>query len=255
MSSWKRIGLWSILLAAAGWLGACFTEIGNAEDEKLVDAEFRIEYSMAGALARIPAAAATESVQIDLFQLGVLEGEFNTPEGKEFHLWKQPPPGLPADFTGKDKGAVLPEARAPSIAWEDLGLECLFATPIPLDSGRFDFDAFQDRGYIKGTYANAGKVSPFLFALPGASQLEFRYPRRMLDHWLLGGAYHLEFVFYAARWLAGAPLANAVPTLDRNGKAIVILDSLNNPAEYQRLRNRFLESFNTAEVFFHQDPD
>lgn len=261
MSPWKRTGLWSMLLAAAGWLGACFTEIGNAEDEKLVDAEFRIEYAMDGALQRLSAAgavagtAAPESVLIDQFYVGVLEGEFNTQEGQEYHLWKQASPGLPADFTGKDRSAVLPEMTAPPIAWRDLGLECVFAVPAPLESGRFDFDAFQDRGYIKGTYAAAGAVSPFLFALPGASQLEFRYPRRMLDQWLADGAYHLEFVFYASRWLSGASLADAATTLDRKGKSVVILDSLHNPAEYQRLRDRFLESFNTEEVFFSQDPD
>ena len=256
MSTGKRIFRWSLMLGLACSLGACFTEIGNSEGEGLVDANFRIEYAPMPVLPRISKGKpAKESVSIDQFYLGVIEGEFHSPVGDEYHLWKEPDPGLPADFTGKDKSAVLPRMKAPPIIWRDLGLECRFSSPVPLEPGRFAFEGFGDRGYIKGTYADAGLESPFLFALPGGSQLELRYPRAMLDRWQAGESYHLEFIFYAAHWLAGASLGDAETILDRNGREVVVLDSLHNPAAYARLRERFLTSFNADSVFFSRDSD
>src|SRR4051812_31136982 len=120
-----------ILLAAACFAG-CFTEVGNADDDRLLQAQFSVDYSQPIKTQPKRSASGTAAVQtatILRFYLGVREAEFQLFDSvrnqrAEYHLWKEDSAILPVDFTGRDPGASLPDQKVSGIDPLAMKLEC-----------------------------------------------------------------------------------------------------------------------------------
>src|SRR2546423_1810066 len=111
------------ILLAAAIFGGCFTEVGNAGDDRLLEAQFSVDYSQPVKAQPKRAAVGTTAIQtatILRFYLGVREAEFQlfdsvTNQRAEYHLWKEDSAILPVDFTGRDPAASLPEQKVSGI--------------------------------------------------------------------------------------------------------------------------------------------
>lgn len=251
-----------LLAVPLALISACFTEVGNAEDEKLVSGSFHIDYSAdakplpkAGAGGSvISIAAAADSILISQFYLNLREAEFksfDSASGRtmEWHLWKHDSLTMPVDFTGKDTSAVLPMRSLGDFHPDNLVLECMVPGQAVIRPDTLDFAGFMDRGYIKG-HVGTGKTSTaFLFQLPENREIHLEYSKEALDKWDRGNGYRCEFVFFATKWIEGISLAKAATTRDKSGTPLIILGNGHNPDLYQSLVDRFYKSFNTQRVF------
>jgi hypothetical protein len=233
-------------------LTACFTEVGNAEDDRLLEADFRIEYVTPS--KAIPKATATAMEAVILqFYLEVREAEFHLFDSvnnkrAEYHLWKDDSATLPVDFTGRDPSAVLPRQKVGSIDPLEMHLKCALPSRPTLNPDTLDFQRFSNRGYIKGFLWDGRDSTAFLFALPVAREMTLEYSKGEIDSWYAGGRYDCQFVFFANRWLAAADLAGAKEIKDVAGRRVLLLDSAHNPAAYAALTAAFYKSFNTTQV-------
>jgi len=236
-----------ILLLA--W-GGCFTEVGNAEDDNLVRAEFRIDYGLgASALAKPGLGTmASENMLIDLFYVRVREAEFHNQDGSEMHLWRGESAGVFVDFTLQDTAAKLPQVSIAKQSINNFKLEIDLFAATPIDPDTIAFHFFDNRAYIKGEYAYGASNSRFIFALP-AGVLHLIYAKETMDAWMRGNVYDCQFIFNGRKWLAGSRLDTATAYPDRNREPLVLLDSQHNPQLYNALVEKFYTSFNTADVF------
>jgi hypothetical protein len=254
-----RLFLLALVLAV---ISACFTEVGNAEDEKLVSGSFRIDYAAdaqplpkAGESAiALPIAAETDSIFISQFYLNLREAEFKALDSvsgrtMEWHLWKNDSLTLPVDFTGKDTAAVLPTRSLGDFHPDYLVLECMVPGQAVIRADTLDFARFMDKGYIKGHFGRGKSLTAFLFQLPENREIHLEYSKEALSKWQRGNVYRCEFVFFATKWIDGISLAKAETTRDKSGNPLIILGNGHNPELYQALVERFYKSFNTQRVF------
>jgi hypothetical protein len=235
------------ILLAATCMAACFTEVGNAEDEHLVEAKFSVESVRPPTAA--PKRAFSQSVSIQRFYLGVREAEFHlfdsgTNQRAEYHLWKEGGAILPVDFTGRDPLARLPTEKVGGIDPENFKLECVLPPAKALLPDTLDLARFQDPGFIKGVVWDGVDSTAFLFALPSGRELDLVYPKQVLQAWYRNGTYLCEFVFYANDWIMAADLSKADEVRDAAGRKLILLDSAHNTAAFTALTAAFTKSFN-----------
>jgi hypothetical protein len=235
------------MLLAAAFLAGCFTEVGNAEDEHLVEAKFSVESTRPAVVA--PKRAAIQTVSIQRFYLGVREAEFHlfdsiTNQRAEYHLWKEDSAILPVDFTGKDPAAALPAEKVNDLDPENLKLECVLPPAKTLRADTLDFSRFKDNGFIKGVIWDGVDSTAFLFALPSGNELDLIYPKSVLETFYMKGKYRCDFVFYANDWIMAADLSKAAEVLDVKGRKLILLDATHNPAAFAALTTAFPKSFN-----------
>jgi hypothetical protein len=235
------------ILMATACFAACFTEVGNAEDEHLVEAKFRVESTRPAAAA--PKRAFSQSASIQRFYLGVREAEFHlfdsaTNQRAEYHLWKEGGAILPVDFTGRDPAASLPNEKVGGIDPENFKLECVMPPARALRPDTLDFARFQDAGFIKGVVWDGADSTAFLFALPAGRELDLVYPKDVLKGWYRSETYRCEFVFYANDWIMAADLSHADEVRDATGRKLILLDSAHNTAAFTALTTAFTKSFN-----------
>jgi hypothetical protein len=237
------------------WLGGCFTEVGNAEGEQLIEAKFSIDYS--GNPRQLPkrsGAGPGDSVTIAQFYLSVKEAEYHAVDsvtGKvyETHLWREDSAGLPVDFTGADTVAILPIQNVALFKAEALELECFIPKAGALTPDTLSFASFHDRGYIKGVFHSGNSSTPFLFALPAAKELHLLYSKQALESWYNDKGYICRFTFFGAKWMSGYAVDKAKTWADKTGEDVAVFDEDHNAALYQSLVDSFYKSFNTADVF------
>lgn len=231
-------------------LGGCFTEVGNAEDEQFVKADFRIDYSLtAQPLTKVARFLfQPESVFIHRFYLIVREAEYHNSDGSEKYLWSEDSLGKSVDFTQLDTAAMLPPQKIDLGDIVNFKLELNIPKHGKLRSDTLDLLAFNDRSYLTGIYRHGEQEKAFLFALP-AGVLHLIYSKEAMAMWLKGNEYLCQITFFGGQWLAGARLDTAVEVRDKLKRPFVLLDSNSNSALYQRLADRFYQSFNTRNVY------
>jgi hypothetical protein len=239
----------------AACLAGCFTEVGNAEDERLVQAQFRVDYGpIPAAYPKSAAGKVTAgTAAISLFYLSVKEAEFHlfdsaTNRRADYHLWKEDSMVMSVDFTGRDTAAALPPQTVSGIDPLDMKLECALPISAPLRPDTVDFARFSNPGFIKGMYWDGRDSTAFIFALPSGTEMSLIYPKAAIQDWYSGGKYRCEFVFYANSWIAAADLAAAAEVKDALGRKLILLDSTHNTAAFDALTTAFPKSFNTAMV-------
>lgn len=239
----------------------CFTEIGNAEGEKRIRADFKIDYTRPEALPKrasvtdpgtggspVAATLPHDTVIIDHFYLLVREAEYHLKGGGERHLWRESDSGLPVDFTGRDKFAILPVRAIEPDSILDFKLECRIPPPPALEPDSLDIGAFHQMGFVRGLYTFDGISVPFLFALPEAEHVNIRYPPITFESWRKGSAYEMQVVFFALKWMSHAGIEKAKKSKDRLGRSFVLIDSLHNADLHKILSDRFFTGFNTTDV-------
>lgn len=244
------------LLSLPAWFAGCFTEVGNADDVKMVSGEFKIDYSpnpqplpKTGAAVPDP-----DTLVISRFYLQIREAEFRSYDSVsertvEWHLWKEDSATLAVDFSGNDTSARLPTKNVGTFHPDYLQLQCTIPGKSPLKPDTMDVNRFSDKGYIKGVLGTGKLARVFLFQLPAAGEIHLEYSQEAISRWYIGNAYHCEFVFFATKWVESAGLAGAQSARDRNGVEMAIFDTGHNAALYQTLVDRFYKSFNTTHVF------
>jgi hypothetical protein len=240
-------------------LAGCFTEVGNAQDERLVEAHFQVEYASGAPLPKTTATA-PESTKVSILQfyLKIAEAEFDLLDSinnrrQEFHLWKEDS-ALDVDFLGLDTSAMLPVEKVGVLNPHDLHLECVFPGHAPLKTDTLDFNRFHDRAYIKGVFTLGKDAIPFLFALPNTGGFELTYMGDVLDAWYADGVYQCRFIFFADKWVAGLKLAGAALSIDKGGTKVMVLDPAHNAALHDSLETRFYNSFNSFRVNYNPKP-
>jgi hypothetical protein len=245
-----------ILLAAAA-LAGCFTEVGNADDERLVEAKFSVEY--AAAHPKRTSGAVVQTVAIQRFYLGVREAEFilfdsARNQRAEYHLWREDSAVLPVDFTGRDPAAALPEQKVSGIDPQMMVLECALPAVKPVAESTLDFARFADSGYIKGVIWDGKDSTGFLFALPSGGELNLAYAKSTLVGWYSGGRYRCQFIFYADKWISAAALSKAAETRDVAGRKVILLDAAHNAGAFAALTAAFPKSFNAQNGYQEAGP-
>ncbi|MBW8889955.1 MAG: hypothetical protein JF616_19540 [Fibrobacteres bacterium] len=249
------------ILLAAAIFGGCFTEVGNAGDDRLLEAQFSVDYSQP-VKAQPKRAAYTAPIQtatILRFYLGVREAEFQlfdsaTNQRAEYHLWKEDTAVLPVDFTGHDPAASLPDQKVSGIDPLSMKLECVLPVPKTLSSTTLNFGTFTDPGYIKGVMWDGRDSTAFLFALPSGSELSLAYPKSIIETWYSSTHYRCQFIFYANKWIAAADLSAAEETPDVTGRKVILLDASHNAAAFAALTTAFSTSFNAPNVYLETHP-
>jgi len=252
--------LLGILLAAAIFAG-CFTEVGNAGDDRLLQAQFSVDYSQPVKVQPKRAAVQTSAIQtatILRFYLGVREAEFQlfdsaTNQRAEYHLWKEDTAVLPVDFTGRDPSASLPDQKVSGIDPLAMRLECVLPVPNALSTETLNFGTFSDPGYIKGVIWDGRDSTAFLFALP-SGELSLAYPKSVIQTWYTGTLYRCQFIFYANKWIAAADLSAAEEMLDVTGRKVILLDASHNPVAFAALTTAFSTAFNAPNVSLETRP-
>jgi hypothetical protein len=249
-----------ILLTAAVFAG-CFTEVGNADDDRVLQAQFRVDYSQPAVQPKRAAvgAAAVQTASIQRFYLGVREAEFQLFDSAnnahaEYHLWKEDTAILPVDFTGNDPAATLPDQKVSGIDPLSFKLECVLPAPAAVNEETLDFGTFADPGFIKGVVWDGRDSTAFLFALPTARELSLVYPKSVIETWYTTTRYRCEFIFYANKWIAAADLSAAAETRDATGRNVILLDATHNTAAFAALTAAFAKSFNAPNVYIENGP-
>jgi hypothetical protein len=252
-----------MVLPLAFELGGCFTEVGNAEDDNLVKADFHIDYSpTAKPLAKTGTVLSgtpldtpkidTGSIKIHRFYLVVREAEYHNPDGTEQHLWREDSAGAFVDFTHHDSNATLPFQNIAHQTIANLKMEFSIPPNSQLKLDTVDVDAFHNPGFIVGTIQRGSIPTYFLFALP-SGVLHLLYSQTTLESWMQGKVYNCQFQFFAGIWLANARLDTARVSLDRSGTPFILLDSTSNTALHKTLVDQFYKSFNTLNTFINQE--
>lgn len=254
---WRR-GYFALLIPLAMMslhFSGCFTEVGNAEDDHLVQANFRIEYSANA--QPLPKAGvfspSVDSISFLNFYLLIKEATYHTADSAtgalvERYLWKEDSAVNPVDFTGRDAMAILPLQHLGKSTLVDLKMECKVPRHGALLPDTMELDRFSDPGYIKGVLYLGGKPLPFLFALPTTEELYLSYSQAAVDGWYQGNTYQCEFAFFATKWVAGEDFSPVVTSLDKTGKPFALFDGQDNSALYADLTSRFYKSFNTEQA-------
>jgi hypothetical protein len=239
------LGLACLTALVAG----CFTEVGNAEDELVVNARFSIDYNRNPIRLKPASGSITpDSVCIDQFYLPIQEIEYTAAGADKQHLWRDTA-GIPVDFTGNDSLAALPAMKVVGDSWTSLILEYRIPSLPDLRMDTVEFASFRNRGYIKGTVHIAGNAGwDFLFALPKMPGVKMTYSGKTLASWHTDNIYNLKFVFFATYWISAANLVGAKQVPDRNGVPVLLLDAKHNPEFHKALSDRFFKSFNTLQV-------
>lgn len=240
-------------------LAGCFTEVGNAQDERLVEAHFQVDYASGAPLPKTTTTA-PESTKVSILQfyLKIAEAEFDfldsiTNRKQEFHLWKEDS-AMDVDFLGLDPSAILPVEKVGVLNPLDLHLECVLPAHAPLKTDTLEFNRFHDRAYIKGVFTMGKEVIPFLFALPNTGGFELTYMGDILDAWYVDGIYHCRFIFYANNWVAGLKLSGATVSNDKTGTKFLVFDPEHNGLLHDSLETRFYKSFNSSRTNYSPDP-
>lgn len=251
----KPPGIPSLLALACftAWLIGCFTEVGNAEDEKLLEAKFEIDYNRDALPLPKAAAETVATVHIHAFHLVLREAEYRVYDSArgttvEKHLWQGDSAGILVDFTGGGNTPALPNQMVPAGAPGVLELKCLIPARKSLNPDTLDFDRFAGLGYIKGIHSAGGKVRKFLFALPAAREMHLNYSREALAAFRQGGDYRCRFTFFATKWVSAQPIQEARTWMDRSGNPVALFDGEHNATTYQALVTAFDKSFNTTKV-------
>ena len=241
------------MAAAALILQGCFTEIGNPGKEQVVSARFRIEYDSSGAAA--PKASARgkiqspDSLRIQAFSFNVVEVNYTALDGAQGRIWKVPDSlGKSVDFTGADRNAVLPPIAVPETDYSILKLESRIPRHSVLDPDTVAFGSFSHGAYIKGVAYYSGRPIRFLCQFTDDYKINLVYTRDILELWRQGGSYSFDFVFYAAKWMAGADLTRITPVTGADGD-FVLIDQEHNPEDFSALRASFFKSFNSSNVW------
>ncbi|MDB5047707.1 MAG: hypothetical protein JWO30_778 [Fibrobacteres bacterium] len=250
-----------VLAALLSWLSGCFTEVGNAEDDRLVEAKFQIDYNPNALPLPKSATLKADSLKVTIlrFYLNLREAEFHlfdslTNRKQDFHLWKDDVNLLPVDFTGRDTAATLPTQKVGVLNPLEMYLKCVLPTRAILKPDTVDFEGFANRGYIKGWYVTGRDTTRFLFALPKAGDFQLMYSKEALNGWYADGTYRCQFVFYANRWMAAADLTGAVCVKDKRGALLLVLDPEHNGAIHEVLETSFNKSFNASKVTYTAAP-
>jgi hypothetical protein len=248
------------LLLLSCILAGCFTEVGNAQDDRLVQAKFQIEYTTGPTALPKTATTVPETTKVGILQfyLSIEEAEFDlldsiTNRKEEFHLWKEDS-ALDVDFLGLDSSAVLPVEKVGILNPHDMHLHCQFPGHRVLGLDTIDFTRFHDRSYIKGIFTTGKSTTPFLFALPNTGGFELTYMADILGSWYSDGIYHCRFVFFANNWVAGLKLGNAILSKDKTGTNVMVLDPEHNGLLHDSLETRFYKSFNSSRATYTADP-
>lgn len=237
----------ALLLVPAFLLDGCFTDVGNAEGEGLIQTEFSIDYSPGPAMPKAGRSAG-DSVFISQFYLTVREAEYHLAGGGEYHLWRDNDSGLVVDFTGRDPSATLPARPIGPDSILDFMIEARLAVPPEVNPDTLDFAAFAHPGFMKGAYRSGGGAFDFLFALPGTGRLNIGYSLEEFEAWRWGSGYRMQVVYYALRWMAGTDLSTVAVSVDRNGHPFILIDATHNSALHGLLADRFTQSFNSQRV-------
>jgi hypothetical protein len=251
---YKLVSLGMVVLLA--WLTGCFTEVGNAEDERLLKAQFKVDYSDSPTILSKGSAAIPdiESVLITQFSMLLHEAEYKitdsiTNKVITKHIWAEHSQSDPIDFTGKElKGGPTVEKIGNDIP-ETFILGFTIGSHNKVVPNMIDYQVFNDIGYIKGSTIYNKIKTDFLFSLPVIKDLHLQYSGTTLMGWYKGNAYECEIAFLARKWLGNADFSKAIQVKDKNGKTFVLLDSSNNATLYNSLMDAFKKSFNTTRVF------
>lgn len=247
---------WAKPLAAASAAfiaSGCFTEIGNPGKEQIVSARFRIDYDSSRTEAPKASALGSgktpDSLRIQAFSLNVVEVNYTTADDVDGRIWKVPDSlGKPVDFTGADKDAVLPPIAVPSTEYSIMKLENRIPRHPVLDPDTLAFGSFSHGAYIKGVAYYAGGPIRFLCQFTDDYKINLVYTSEILERWRQGGSYSFDFVFYAARWIAGADLSSITPVTGPDG-SFVLIDQEHNPEIFTALKASFFKSFNSSKVW------
>jgi hypothetical protein len=243
------------ILAMLPWLEGCFTEIGNAEDDRLVHTEFRIDYSenphVLGKGTTTP--AKPDSVRILQFYMLVHEAAYVIKDSvtgnmTEKHLWAEDSISDPVDFTGTDLKAGLTVQSIGIKTPESIQFELKIVSHSLLNPMLIDFMDFHEKGYLTGIFGIEGKGTNFIFALPTGNEIHMSYSKATLLGWYKDKTYHMKIEFFAAKWLANTDISKAQKVMDKTGREFVLLDANNNSALYKTLLDAFYKSFNTLSV-------
>ena len=244
-----------MLMSLAFWQSGCFTEVGNAEDDRLVSAKFQIDLVQCAPVLNKVATQKVDSFDVNIFQfyVNVKEAEFYFYDSvkmnsSEYHLWKFTSDPLPIDFSGQDPIARLPVESVGRLIPRDFYLTCSLPNRKSFKVDTIDFKTFSDRGYIKGRFIDGKFETNFLFAMPKSLQLRLQYTPEQSKRWLVNGMYTCDFIFCAKQWLLGVDLSKAAMDKDKMGNSIVIINDVKNAAIYQTLSDSFYKSFNTTLV-------
>lgn len=250
--SFLLIGFTAILIGLSG----CFTEVGNAEDERLIKAEFKTDYSPnPQVLGKSTALSHTlNSLQITQFYMLLHEAEFTikdsiTQNSVTKHLWKDYSLSYPIDFTGFDPKASLSVERIGTAEPESFTLGFKISQHSNLDPLSIDFTEFKDVGFMKGNFTIDTMKTDFIFSLPTIKDFHLSYSKSTLLTWLNGNSYNCQIAFFARKWMENADLSQATKVKDMNGHEFILLDFSHNATQFKVLTNSFKSSFNAAKVF------
>ncbi len=259
-----------ILLVLTGILffsNGCFTEIGNAEDERLLRTEFKIDYSENPVILGMGKYAAksskSDSILIQHFKMLVHEASYTLKDSVTHTtiqklLWAEDSISDPVDFTGADKNANLKVEKLGSQVPENINLEFKVDEHRALNPTAMDFTGFSDIGYIKGVLSDVGNLKStsgstssgthFLFSLPTANEIHMTYSKTALLGWYKVKAYNCQIEFFPNKWIANVDFSKIDIVVDKNGLEFALIDSSHNVALYATLVASFYKSFNTLNV-------
>lgn len=220
----------SVFLAAgiAAFFAACFTEVGNPDEETSMSARVRITYDPDSAAAFAP-----DSVAITALELRLLEAAYRGADSAEHPLWSGSQ-GADLDFVGE----------------EALPLQALAAPPVKGVEVRLG--ASPAAVSIRGTYWIGGTVRAFRLSVPDTAEIFVRYDSAALAAWRSGSRYDCRIVFFARRWLSvpGLDSAEAVAEgMDGAETPVVLLDAEHNGALYRLLIQNLGHAFNGTHAY------
>ncbi len=267
MSCMVRPFLLLVLTGILFFSNGCFTEIGNAEDERLLRTEFKIDYSENPVILGMGKYAATisnnDSIIIQHFKMLVHEASYTlkdsvTQTTVQKLLWAEDSISDPVDFTGTDKSANLKVEKLGAQVPENINLEFKVDEHRALNPATMDFTAFSDIGYIKGIFADGGNLKStsgsknmntnFLFSLPTANEIHMTYSKSAMLGWYKDKAYNCQIEFFPNKWIANVDFSTIETVVDKNGLKFALIDSNHNVALYATLVASFYKSFNTLNI-------
>jgi hypothetical protein len=209
---------WGSAILAVALLSACFTEVGNPDEEAAMSASVQVDY------AAPDSGAVPDSARLTTFRLRFLEAAYTGADSAARALWASRHGG-DLDFLA---GTTLPRT--------------------PLDSSppveavvRLGFSPAA--GFITGTYARGGTVRGFRFAIPDSLAFSLRYDSASLEAWRTDGDYACRITFFPRRWLSVPGLDTATLSADSAGP-LALFDAGHNPELHRALVQSFYRAFN-----------
>jgi hypothetical protein len=226
MTSMRVRCLMAVPLLLGSFLSACFTEVGNPEEEVGMTAQVRVSYEAPDS------ASGPDSVNVSTMRLRFIAADYAGADSVETALWPSRA-GDDLDFILEESLPRVVLAYEPRHVGVRLGSSLATAT-----------------GTVAGTYRfgqhgeSGGNSRRFRFALPDTLEFSLRYDSLSLAAWKNGGEYDCRVVFLARRWLSVAGLDTATVSMDSEGLPVVIFDAQNNADLHKLLLQRFSHAFN-----------